>query len=252
MQSDENLKNNLADQEYWDSGYAGYKLTENLQDDIITRWLGKHVKSTTQGTCIEIGCFPGRYLTFLGRKGYELNGVDITPRVATEFPAWLKSLGYKTGAFSHSDFFKFNPEKKFDIVCSFGFIEHFNNWEEVFVKHLSMVKEGGMLIIETPNFRGAVQRFIHYFLDYKNYKRHYVPAMNPAKWARICKKHGFKVIESGYLGEFQFWVDEPPVAGVRKWLFQKLIAHYPRLSKWPAGKKLYAPYCGIIAHLPQK
>jgi L-malate glycosyltransferase len=252
MHGDDNLKNNLAGQDYWDEGYASYKLVENTDDDSITAWVKSHVPPNERGSCLEVGCFPGRYLTLFGRLGYELNGVDLTPRVKQEFPEWLRSRGYRTGEFVQQDFFSFPDDKKFDVVCSFGFIEHFKNWEQVFKRHVELVRPGGYLVIETPNFKGFVQRFIHYYLDNNNYKRHYIPAMNPRKWARICREHGLKVITSGYIGKFQFWVDQQPSTGFRRIVFQWLIDHYPRLSRLPANRKLYAPYCGIIAQLPLK
>jgi L-malate glycosyltransferase len=247
MPGDNDLKNNLADQSYWDSGYSGYELTEQTDEDAIKKWIAQYIPANKEGTCFEVGCFPGRYLTFIGKLGYELNGLDLTPRVQKEFPEWLRSRGYKVGSFYMEDFFKFKNETQYDVVCSFGFIEHFKNWEEVFIKHLPMVKKGGYLIIETPNFKGIMQRLIHFLLDYENYKRHYIPAMNPSKWEQICRKNGFNIIHKGYIGEFQFWVDKAPVKGWRKSLFQKLIDNYPRLKKMKPGNPMYAPYCGIIA-----
>jgi len=247
MQSNENIKNNLAAQSYWDAGYAGYELKENEQEDAIKHWISKHVPITNTLSCFEIGCFPGRYLTFLGRLGYELNGIDLTPRVRDEFPRWLTSRGFKTGVFEQVDFLKFNPTKKFDIVCSFGFIEHFKNWEEIFIKHLALVNNNGLVIIETPNFRGLFQRLIHWFLDNENYKRHFIPAMNPQQWANICEAHGFEVIHSGFIGEFQFWVDKEPTSGLRKKVYCKLNDWYHRLKKLPKDNKMVSPYCGIIA-----
>jgi 2-polyprenyl-3-methyl-5-hydroxy-6-metoxy-1,4-benzoquinol methylase len=247
MQSNENKINNLADQSYWDEAYSDYELTEDESEDFIKEWIRKYLPANPNGTCFEVGCFPGRFLTFIGRMGYTLNGVDLTPRVTMEFPQWLRSRGLKTGYFYQEDFFNFATEKKFDVVCSFGFIEHFKNWEEVFVRHLLMVNDGGYVIIETPNFRGTVQRLIHYFLDRENYERHYIKSMSPSKWRKICKKHNFKIINHGFIGEFQFWVDKPPTGKFKRKVFLKLLDYYPRLRRLPRNKKLYSPYCGIIA-----
>jgi len=239
---------NLASQTYWDDAYADYKLSETVgDDDIIRRWLVQYLPHTENKHCFEVGCFPGRYLTVMGDLGYTLNGIDLTPRVTTDFPEWLKHKGYKTGAFVKEDFLKFNPGKKYDMVCSFGFIEHFTNWKQIFKKHIDLVDEGGYLVIETPNFRGFVQRFIHYFLDYENYKRHYIPSMRPEKWAKLCKEHGFEIIYSGYIGEFQFWVDKPPTTFVKTKIFNRIITNYERLKKMKPNNPHYSPYCGIIA-----
>jgi 2-polyprenyl-3-methyl-5-hydroxy-6-metoxy-1,4-benzoquinol methylase len=242
------LNTNLANQSYWDDSYALYQLNETVaDDDIIKKWILKYVPKTNNGECFEIGCFPGRYLTVMGDLGYTLNGIDLTPRVNSDFPEWLKSKGYKIGSFIKDDFLKLKSEKKYDLVCSFGFIEHFTNWDEIFEKHIELVNEEGYIVIETPNFRGFFQRLIHYVLDYENYKRHYVPSMNPKKWKKLCEKHGFTTIYSGYIGEFQFWIDKQPTTYIKTKLFNRLITNYERMKKWKPNNPHYSPYCGIIA-----
>ncbi|MBI2720867.1 MAG: class I SAM-dependent methyltransferase [Bacteroidetes bacterium] len=242
------MNKNLAEQSYWDDGYSNYELREVADDeDMVKDWIKKNLPDTTNGSCLEIGCFPGRYLTVIGRKGYKLNGIDLTPRVEKDFPEWLKSKGFDTGTFEKVDFFKYKTDRKFDVVCSFGFIEHFPNWQEVFEKHLSLVKKEGYVIITTPNFRGIVQRMIHYFLDRENYNRHYIPSMRPDKWAKICKENGFKIMECGFIGEFQFWVDKQPTGYFKKKIFERLIRYTHRLKKLKAGRAAYSPFCGVIA-----
>ena len=165
MQSDIEINKNLASQDYWDDAYANYSLHDKVgDDDIVKKWILNNVQKGNGLSCLEIGCFPGRYLTVMGDLGYTLSGVDLTPRVKDEFPEWLKSEGYSVGTFVQEDFFKFQPKQKFDLVCSFGFIEHFTNWESVLLKHIELINETGYLVIETPNFRGWVQKFILYVL----------------------------------------------------------------------------------------
>lgn len=252
MQSTENLEKNLAPQSYWDDAYKDYVLQDNDDEDEIVAWIKKYVPINANGSCIEIGCFPGRYLTVFGKLKYTLHGVDLTPRVLKDFPEWLKSLNYNTGKFEQNDFFNFNAPQKYDVVCSFGFIEHFKNWETVLEKHIAMVQEGGYLVIETPNFKGFFQRLIHLVLDYENYKRHYIESMSPKKWKKICEKHGLTVVFSGYLGTFKFWIDQPPKTYIQKKILDKLIKYYPRLMKLKEGKASYSPYCGIIAKLEKR
>jgi 2-polyprenyl-3-methyl-5-hydroxy-6-metoxy-1,4-benzoquinol methylase len=249
MQGDQhlNVANNLADQSYWDDAYATYKLVKIDGPDVIREWIEQHIPRGEGRRCLEVGCFPGRFLTVFGDLGYELNGLDLTPRVEHEFPEWLKSLGYNTGEFRRIDFFQYEPESEFDIVASFGFIEHFRNWEEVFLLHAEWVAKDGFLVIETPNFRGWFQRAIHLLLDYKNYKRHYVPSMNPKKWEALLAKSGFEIVHAGYIGQFEFWIDEQPTNWLRRKLLSQLLKNYNRLKAIKPGKKAYAPYCGIIA-----
>jgi len=249
MQSSRDLNTNLASQKYWDDAYSDYALEAKVpDDDIVKKWILKNLEPIkSEKTCFEVGCFPGRYLTVMGDLGYTLNGLDLTPRVEKEFPEWLKKQGYKTGQFFREDFIEFKTNNKYDLVCSFGFIEHFVNWEAVLMKHISLVADNGYLVIETPNFSGWLQRFIHWYLDKENYKRHYIPSMNPNKWASICEKNGFEIVFQGYIGEFQFWVDQQPTSYVKKKVLNRFIMNYDELRKLKPGKKAYSPFCGIVA-----
>jgi SAM-dependent methyltransferase len=214
--------------------------------DELRKWMEANVPRTDSKSCIEIGCFPGRYLAVLGTLGYELHGIDLTPRV-NEIGQWLHSQGYKTGSFSHGNFLEYNSPRSYDLVCSFGFIEHFTNWEEVLQKHIGMVAPGGMLVIETPNFRGFLQNLLHRFLDKENYKRHYIPAMNPNRWKEIAEAAGFEVKYHGWFGQFEFWSDSAPPGFFGKAALKVLSWCMPFLKKRKPGTASLSPYCGIIA-----
>jgi 2-polyprenyl-3-methyl-5-hydroxy-6-metoxy-1,4-benzoquinol methylase len=242
-----NQDNNLASQQYWDNAYASYEFANIDNNSTIKDWIIGYIPNGVGKSCFEIGCFPGRFLTLFGDLGYELNGIDLTPRVQNDFPNWLKSVGYKTGEFYMEDFFCHRPKKKYDIVASFGFIEHFKNWDDVFQTHLNWVEDEGYLVVETPNFSGWLQRLLHYSFDLKNYRRHYVQSMDPIKWRQIAEDNGFEILYCGYFGEFEFWVDEPPQSWFRRKLMWFVFKAFPMIKMLPKGRKAYSPYCGIIA-----
>lgn len=243
-----NKQNNLAQQSYWDSSYSQYQFKTAGTEDEIRTWILENFSPVSGKTCFEIGCFPGRYLSVFGELGYELNGVDLTPRVTKDFPKWLKDSGFKTGQFFEKDIFSFKTTRKFDLVCSFGFIEHFKNWKEVLKIQADLVDINGFIVLETPNFRGIFQKLIHLIFDHENYKRHYIPAMNPRKWKKILAKNNFQIINYGYLGGFDFWVDHVPATFFKKKLYY-LIAKIrsKQTGKNLKGRLSYSPYCILIA-----
>lgn len=104
------------------------------QDNAIRKWIENYFSVMSSSyhsrSVLEIGCFPGKFLSVFGELGYELNGIDISPRVETDLPIWLRDKGYKTGNFINADFFDYADSRKYGVVCSFGFIEHFVNWQE--------------------------------------------------------------------------------------------------------------------------
>lgn len=238
---------NLVDQEIWDKGYEGVRLQLPSDHNQVRPWYEKHIPRGS-GRCLEIGCFPGQFLAAFGELGYELNGIDLTPRTMTDMVPWLKACGYKLGQFHNEDFFQFQPDEPYDIVSSFGFIEHFPDWEDVLFRHAELVKKDGYLVVTTPNFRGVIQRALHFTLDRANYDRHIISSMNPMKWKDIIQREGFEILEAGYFSEFSFWTEEDEQNIFQKGAAKAMRYLTPILAKTlPHNHPTYAPFCGLIA-----
>ena len=236
-------------QEYWDNSYNNLNLEFNISSDPVVGLLYQYLNKTTTKTVFEIGCFPGRYLQVFGELGYEIYGVDTTPKTITELPFFLESKGYKIGHLSCKSIFDYQSVKKYDVVCSFGFIEHFDNWQQVIDLHLHHLKPGGILIITVPNFSGFFQHLFHYLFDLENLRRHNLRAMNVKKWKEYLKsKEGnFKVLFSGSFGEIEFWADNE-ITGRWRSRFKRKWDSIVRMIKKKGIKnsQLYSPYKGII------
>lgn len=237
---------NLTSQLYWDTKYANCELRAANSNDFVGTWLERHVPGG-DGTCFEIGCYPGRYLPIFGKRGYEIHGIDLVANVEEELPNWLSSQGFRVGELTRKDLFALDERKKYDIVCSFGLIEHFTNWEEVLVRHTKHVKPGGLLVVSTPNFRGFIQRSLRVLLDRENYRRHYIPSMQPQKWRKIVEQNGFSVKFCGYLGSFFFWYEGQSRNRIQKAAILTIRKVDRILRRLPSGNPLYSPFCGIIA-----
>ena len=194
----------LASQQYWDQGYQNLALDIASPRDPVRIWLESHLPAGS-GSALELGCYPGRYLAVLGELGYELNGADLTPDVETVLPQWMRKSGYRTGEFVRADVWTHDFKRQFDVVASFGLIEHFEKWPELLCRHAHLVNKGGWLAVTTPNFRGGIQQFLHGWLDRDNLARHNLHAMEPQAWTNIVKPLGFNTVFCGYFGRFDFW-----------------------------------------------
>jgi 2-polyprenyl-3-methyl-5-hydroxy-6-metoxy-1,4-benzoquinol methylase len=236
-----------ADWKYWDRVSKVDDPHIAPQGETIRRWIEKFCPSTPSGTCLEIGCYPGRFLAVLGEMGYELYGVDFAERVES-LSVWMKSRNYRVGGFWHEDFFEFRPDKKFDVVLSLGFIEHYVNWQAVLDRHMDLVAAQCLLVLSAPNFLGRLQNWFHRTLDAESYDRHHVPAMNVEEWARRVEKNGFKVIYKGYFGPCDFWVEEQQRSFAQKVCLELLTMARPLFRRLlPEDNKLYSPYGGLVA-----
>ena len=138
------------------------------------------------------------------------------------------------------------------MVRSFGFVEHFSNFHEIIIKHASLVKEGGYLIITAPNFAGFLQRILHYYFDKENMEKHYLPSMNPFIWSKILLECDFQIKYAGYFGGFCFWKNEDH-KGFKKILFyfvSRLIIKINKLIRFES--RILSSYCGIVAQKKSK
>lgn len=240
----------FVNQEYWDNSYSDISLDYSLLNDELTEFLEEHFFPVANvGSVFEIGCFPGRYLNIFGRKGYLLNGIDMTPRVKDDLPDYLRKKNYDVGSFACGDFMQFDESQKFDTVVSFGFIEHFENWDQVISKHIKLVKKGGYIVITVPNFSGKIQWLLHTIYDKNNLKRHNVKSMNTRLWLQKLNESNisYECIFAGPFGGFDFWVDNENRNTLKNWSLNKILKLAQKIkARKVKSKSIYSPYLGLI------
>ena len=244
----------LTNKDYWDSMYSGKTAFFDNKDHSISYFLNQYLKNGDSKESLEIGSFPGAFQPTIARNGYKLNGIDFNEGNSKELPNWLKSLNIDIGKFHTYDFFLFikDFETKYDLVCSFGFIEHFKNYEEVLKLHCNLVKPGGQLVLTTPNFRGWMQFIPHFLVDRQNLSKHYLPSMNPDKWRHILETNGFDVEYSGYFGGYSFWIDKRADKGTFMYVFQRFVeGAISQLKKIFSilnfESSSFSCFCGVVA-----
>lgn len=239
----------LVSQKYWDASYNEFGY--HIANDEVTAWINRFDKYLLKdtGSVFELGCFPGRYLSHLGQKGWTVNGMDLTPRIEEEgFRNWLTAANIKTGLLAKGDvlaYAKTTPDR-YEMVCSFGFIEHFENFQEIISLHDNIVQPGGLLMITTPNFRGTLQKILHTTLDKENLSRHYLPSMKPLLWKKQLEDAGYNILFAGYFGNYDFWCDDTQRNVLQRMGVKAARKIKPFMKQLP-DNALYSPYCGIMA-----
>lgn len=237
-------------QAHWDSVNRGFKLKQAENSDSVRTWISHWLSwlGIKKGrSCIEIGCYPGRYLPMVSASGYVLNGIDMTPEVTSLLPAWLRGEGCTIGEFVHADFRLHDFNQTYDLVYSVGFLEHFEDWESVLRKHASLVSPGGYLMISVPNFKGALQRWPRWYLDKENFYRHNLRAMRIREWAKVLRSLNMKVEWCGYFGRYDFWVDRMSRTRAQSLLLQFIARHKKSIAAKVGNHALWSPFCGIVA-----
>jgi SAM-dependent methyltransferase len=203
-------ENRLTTQETWREHWSSKEHIQFISDsycyhDFIKRAVEK---LPPNGTCIELGGFPGKFSIFF-KKYCGLNPTlldfhfeETILKDLIEF----NGLQYEDIKRIQADIFTHVPVEQYDMVCSFGLIEHFTDLKEVMNSHLKYMKPGAVLLIALPNFRG-INGLLQKYFDPANLKIHNMEIMNPVLLKNTLTDIGMMEIEVSYYPSTQVWLE---------------------------------------------
>ena len=154
---------------------------------------------------IELGCAPGLFTAALAKdKPWSISGIDYS-RDSELFIKTIKLIG-KDATLYKQDLFDFQLPHKYDIVASYGLVEHFRggSFEEVMHIHDACLKDSGHIVIAVPNFTGVPYIF-HYIFDRPDLDKHNVDVMQPGVIENWLRDKGYSVIFGDYVGVMRLW-----------------------------------------------
>lgn len=204
------MEQNLTDRSFWKAFWESKKdLIFYLKPNyVFGDILAKIIAEKKIKNAIELGGFPGYYATYL--KKYQHLDTTLFDYFIHEgiINQLLKKNGLKPGDINiiEADLFAYKPEKLYDMVLSFGLIEHFNDTKSIIETHLQFLKPGGVLFITLPNFKG-VNGWIQRKFDKDNYDKHNISSMNLKLLTDACKELGLTEVEAYYNGKFTVWLE---------------------------------------------
>ncbi len=116
------------------------------------------------GTMLEVGAAPGTFMRqySLLRPDLRLHGIDISRDGVGIAKAMLEREGI-SATFMVDDLRSDTAREwwnSFDIVCSHGLIEHFENWREILEAHFRFARPGGRIFVTVPNYSNVVVRML--------------------------------------------------------------------------------------------
>lgn len=199
---------------------------------------------------VEVGCAPGRHMVYFNRYfDYRVAGIDfVSGDISRRTLDANQVEGYRL---YQMDFLEELPPARFDVVASFGFVEHFTDLKEVIARHVALVNPGGYVVIAVPNFRWG-QYLIRRVLDPASLGRHNLEAMKCPVIRRILVGLGAReIIYCGYYRTFEVWIQREDLprsviqgVGLFNAGFQRL-ARWLRVDNLP--NRFFSPYCVTIA-----
>jgi len=201
-------KEKLTERILWESKWGQFNLPIILDPNdrgnnsfikILDKYFWQEVNDKKKSV-IEIGCAPGKFLIHFAKNyNYEVNGIDYTEKGYLLTKKNLQLSGIE-GNIIKEDIFKYKITKKFDVVISFGFIEHFyENVNELLLIHDKLLKKGGKLFITFPNFR-YLNRFFSYLFRRDMLKMHNLEIMNKKFFKSFSSQYGYKILYLDYFG----------------------------------------------------
>lgn len=234
--------NNITDQAFWDAYWRRYEYEQIPRKTLFERFM----PLLTQGkSFIEIGGFPGVYAAYFFRHGIPdvtLLDFHLNREIVRNFEK-RNALPENCIQCIHADFFNFSSEKKYDIVFSSGFIEHFQDTSDVIARHVELLSEKGQLLILLPNFlgvNGAIQRRF----DRDNLDAHNLKSMEPAYLKKIMSGFPLRNISVTYIGKPMVWLEpKPENRKYKKWI--KTFSYLCKLV--PIKGRFLSPYIAIYA-----
>lgn len=203
------MKDKLTEKQYWENYWKGVKLplelvretsAHNIQAelDVFEKYLPKGKLSV-----LEIGGAPGQYLAYFHNKfGYSVNCLDYTSTGCEKTRENFSLLSIPGNVYQGDLFSDDLNLPKFDIVCSFGFIEHFADLKGVVDQHLKLLVPGGILLLGVPNFLGINHWFLKRLAP-TLLEGHNLNSMNSDNWVDFEKAFHLDVIFKQYVGGFE-------------------------------------------------
>lgn len=179
----------------------------------MARLLGPHINPGT--AVLEVGCAPGKILLWCATKGAIVTGVEYAPK-SYEVARRLFDKTRTPVDLRYEDFFSTTlSPASFDLVYSFGLIEHFagDKLREIVTQHARMIRPEGRALIVIPNYRNCLYGSLQAFFDPANIELHNTEIMTREALLALAP--------SGYEAKAYPW------GRISPWLLS------PE-SKWPA------------------
>jgi SAM-dependent methyltransferase len=241
------MSTHLTDRDFWVSFWESKKdLVFDIKPDyVFGDILAGLVKDNQIKSAIELGGFPGSYSIYL-KKYYN---IDTTLFDYFIHPGIVKDLllrnGLKDGDIHiiEADLFNYSPARQFDMVLSFGLIEHFQDIKDIVGRHVQFLNPGGILFIAIPNFR-ALNGWVQKKFDHENYEKHNIYCMDPMLLKEIAAELGLTHIKAGYYGRFSLWLENREQKPALTKAFTKLLWYAGKAftKVFPVESKMLSPY----------
>ena len=191
---------------HWDTDYV--KFEKHFKNIFLKRY-GIITKFIKKGRMLEIGSSTGTFLNIFKDEGWEVLGIE---------PSASGSSAKKRGINVINSFFEKTSLKSahFDLVVLNHTLEHFKYPVIALQKVYGILKKGGFVYVDVPNFGSLSSKLLGKYWPYLQVNEHYYH-FSPRSLKKLFEKVGLKVrYVKTRSGIFDY---EKPLAG----LFEEMI-----------------------------
>lgn len=198
----------LTNRAYWQQQTAAF-VPYQVRDNPFAKLFERYLPHDPSLQCVEIGAYPGGFLCYLAKRfGYQAAAIEYRPD-ADDIARFFTFNGLPPPHIINADFFDYvGPQ--FDIVCSFGFAEHFSNFPAVLAHHVRLVRPGGLLVLSMPHVRGyqgLIRRLVYTREAYEEMlETHNLEVMNLDVVKRNLSLAGLQILHASYAMGGHQWV----------------------------------------------
>lgn len=197
---------------------------------------------------LEAGCGIGRVVKYLYDNGFtDVNGIEIDKDAVDFQNTFFPELKVK-----HANVLALPyPNNFFDVILSYGVIEHFPDGPDAPMKAMNnALKTGGIAIVTVPSFNKIRQiKYFYRLFDVRKYNvirklfgknilkkngkrfsfyidpqygNFYEYRMTRRQFEHVCKRNGFKIIESVPISHVDVLFHEfgSPLVAFKEWKFK--------------------------------
>lgn len=204
--------NEYTTKAYWEDYYRQSAVNQKQIEQICGRYdafWDQLVASCHHApqSIIEIGAYPGRYIAYLAaRYGLEATALDYNSD-RSKIEEAFEVMKVKRYEIIQADFLKYEPTHQYDLVISNGFIEHFENYDEVLDRHYSFLAPGGAILVMIPNKR-YLRKWYGWLVDYSNLRAHNLKCMKLGTFKNFAKRSQLDLVYLDYYGGFPYRVHQ--------------------------------------------
>lgn len=235
------MTNTLTDQAYWEKYYDKSSVDKRVIESICGRLDYIYEQWITTCRCIpktviEIGAYPGRYIAYFSAKyNLEAAALDFNSDV-NRIKEAFEVMDVRDYNIIQADFLHYFPNRQYELVYSNGFLEHFEDYDQIFDKHCDYLAPGGSMLMLIPNKR-YFRKWYGWLLDRENLKAHNLKCMDLSVFRQFAKRNLLQLNYLSYEGGFAYKVHQKLnipqriVYKIVRLLFSRLN---PFLSKYPS------------------